>query len=205
MHQEPSNTTLNFIDLSINKSIDFINSSVRQLAQLIFCLVFIMVVGRVINFFMIKTQLAENQPESDDKKIEPEDEPEVCTELPREIIKKEASGWESELIVDSHTPPLELAATQVTAKTIKKQLRRKCMSVGPILLTPTSQIVRTLDAEEREERYRYDIVPLDSTAAKEAAATMADDVCVPCGSLLINERSQASLISYCMRVILPNL
>ena len=178
MQQETSaNLTLTFIDLSINKSIDFITTTARQLFQLIFCLVFVMVVTRIINLFAQKPTGAANETINTQQEIEEVKEPlDVC----KENIVKEPSGWDSESIQEPALP-FEVPPSNIAAKRMKKQLKRKCMSVGPIMLTPTSQIVRSLDVEEREERYRYDILPLDTSTQP---STTADNVCVPCGFLL---------------------
>lgn len=177
MQLEAANSTLNYIDLSINKSIDFITTTFRQLFQLIFCFLLILVVGKIINFFTLKTQHAENESNSTVKEeIDSEIEPEASNEEQKEPAK-EPTGWDSEPIKDSLVTALEIPSSNVTAKTMKKQFRRKCMSVGPIMLTPNSQIIRTLDYEEREERFRYDILPLDSTTIETATA---ENVCVPC-------------------------
>lgn len=178
MPSETTNSTLNFIDLSVNKSIDFIAATIYQLLQLIFCLVSIMVVGKLISYFVSKTTLAENVNENLKLEIETETEPGVEKEKQDNVVK-EFSGWDSEPINDDPPqPPLEIPSSNVTAKVMKKQFRRKCISVGPVMLTPNSQIIRTLNVEEREERYRYDILPLD-TSPKEDATT-AENVCVPC-------------------------
>lgn len=176
MSSEATNSTLDFIDLSVNKSIDFIANSIYQLLQLIFCLMSIMVVGKLINFFVSKTTPAENEVENVKLESEAEIEPEVVKEK-QENAAKELTGWDSEPINDDPLPhPLEIPPTSVTAKVMKRQFRRKCMSVGPIMLTPNSQIVRTLNVEEREERYRYDILPLEATSQE---TTTAENVCVP--------------------------
>lgn len=177
-----TNSTLNFIDLSINKSIDFIATTIHQLMQLIFCLLSIMVVGKLISFFVSKTALAENANETLKLEVETKKEPEEDKEKQENVVK-ELSGWDSEPINDNDDPsppPLEIPSSNVTAKVMKKQFRRKCISVGPVMLTPNvnSQIIRTLNVEEREERYRYDILPLDLTSKEDA--TTAENVCVPC-------------------------
>lgn len=181
MTHATTNSSLAFIDLSINKSIDFIASTIRQLLQLIICLVFIVVVGKIISFFSSKTAPAEAQIHDKEilkQEINVETEPEALNEQ-TECAPSNPSGWDSESIQDPSVPYLEIQSSNVTAKTMRKQLKRKCISVGPIMLTPNSelQIVRTVNAEEREERYRYDILPMESTNREE---TTAVNVCVPC-------------------------
>lgn len=179
MQQETSaNVTLSFIDLSINKSIDFITTTIRQLFQLIFCLVSIVVVSRIINFFVVKPTSTETKAKEN---LNQEVSEEKGAEARKEETLKKSSGWDSESIQDPASLALEVPSSNIAARRIKKQLKRKCMSVGPIMLTPNSQIVRTLDVEEREERYRYDILPLDTSTQQ---STTADNVCVPCGFLL---------------------
>lgn len=186
MQQEAAaNTTLNFIDLSINKSIDFITTTFRQLFQLIFCFLLILVVGKIINFFTPNhTQHApSNETNPLKEEIDVEIEPDVHNEN-KKISVKEPSGWDSEPIKEPLITPLDIPSSNVTAKTMKKQFKRKCMSVGPVMLTPNSQIIRTLDCEEREERFRYDIFPLDTTTMMTTTTTTesatAENVCVPC-------------------------
>jgi hypothetical protein len=182
MPSEATNSTLNFIDLSVNKSIDFIANLIYQLFQLIFCLMSIMVVGKLISFFVSKTTPAENEKESVKLESEAKIEPEVVEEKQKNAAK-ELTGWDSEPINDDPLPqPLEILPSGVTAKVTKRQFRRKCMSVGPIMLTPNSQIVRTLNVEEREERYHYDILPLETTSQE---TTTAENVCVHTFVLLL--------------------
>lgn len=180
MQQEPANSTLNFIDLSINKSIDFIATTFRQLFQLIFCFLLILVVGKIINFFTYKTQHAENEINPLKEEIDVEIEPEAHNEQQPKVSTSEPSGWDSEPIREPPKALIEVHSSNVTAKTMKKQFKRKCLSVGPIMLTPNSQIIRTLDCEEREERFRYDILPLDTSTSTTTESTTAENVCVPC-------------------------
>jgi hypothetical protein len=58
-------------------------------------------------------------------------------------------------------------------------LKRKCMSVGPILLNPNSQIVRSLNADDREERYTYNILPRETLITTTSDSSDRVDVCVP--------------------------
>jgi hypothetical protein len=175
MASEISNSTENFIDLSINKSIDFIASLFSQLMQLIVSFLIIISVGKIVSTFASKPTPTENGNSSESSKVEPEDAGELNNLEPAE---EKLSGWESEPIPgDPFTPPLEIPSSNVSAKIIKKQFKRKCLSVGPIMLTPTSQIVRTLNVEEREERYTYDILPLEVPKDKGESAV---NVCVPC-------------------------
>lgn len=174
MQQVPANTTLTFIDSSINKSIDFITTAIYQLFQLIFCLLSIMVVGKLINFLMSKTSIVEIEEEVAEQSLKVELENVAAVE------KKDVriTGWDSEPLQESPLPSHNPPSSIISSRTMKKQLRRKCMSVGPVMLTPTSQIVRTLDVEDREERYRYDILPLDAPSNSNESET-AENVCVP--------------------------
>lgn len=172
MQQLPANST--FIDSSINKSIDFISTAIHQLFQFIFCLMSIMVVGKLINFFLSKTSIAEIEEEVTVQNVKAEQENEASIEKKGVPI----TGWDSEPLQESSLPSHDPPSSIITSKTMKKQLRRKCMSVGPVMLTPTSQIVRTLDVEDREERYRFDILPLDAPSNANESET-AENVCVP--------------------------
>lgn len=169
---ENTNSTLNIIDLSINKSIDFIASAVRQLFQLIFCLLSILVLGKLVKLFMSKEPPVEVQNEPMKQEIS-ETEQDVQGKVEKESVK-ELSGWDSESINDVSTPSFEIPSSNVTAKAIKKQLKKKSMSIGPIMLTSNSQIVRTLNHEEGEERFRYDVLPLDTTLK----TSCVDSMCV---------------------------
>lgn len=172
---ESSNSTENFFDLSINKSIDFIATAFYQLLQLIFCLVIIVLVGK---FVSLASKTASTDHKSEESKVETESKEEI-----EELVEEKLSGWESEQISkDPFSPPIEIPSSKAQAKVIKKQLKRKCMSVGPIMLTPpNSQIIRTLNVEDREERYRYelhyDILPPDTSKDENE---LAENVCVPC-------------------------
>lgn len=151
---QQANATLNFIDTSINKSIDFLADTLRQLFQLISCLVTAFVIAKLVNYFMTKTPRVEAVPETP-KEVE-KDKENVVEKSEQQLL---SADWESEPIPDSAlTQPIE-KPKNLTAKAIKRNFRRKCISVGPIMLTPSSQVIRTLDVEEREERYRYVVMP----------------------------------------------
>ncbi|KAG5669700.1 hypothetical protein PVAND_017582 [Polypedilum vanderplanki] len=161
--QQSSNVTLSFID----STIDIVSTSINQLFQLIFCLLAVATFARIVNFFFLeKSQFNSNineQIQGNNEKVI-EDIKKEETKLNVKEIIPQSSGWESESIIESVQPQLE-----VSQKVIKQQLKipkRKCMSVGPILLTPNSQIIRKLNVEEREERYRYDILPLNNENSK---------------------------------------
>lgn len=129
-----------------------------------------MTVGKLINFFISKTSPVTNDEAPVEEIVNVETEP---VEL--KASEEEAAappGWESETI---HEPLLSSTTSNVTAKAIKRQLRRKCISVGPVLLSSELQIIRKQNFEDREERYRYDIVPVDSTTQEHIET--ADDKC----------------------------
>jgi hypothetical protein len=165
---QQSNATLTFLDTTINRSVDLISTSLNQLLQLVFCLLGVFTLARLINYFV----LSKSQPETDATTEVPKEEPKVPVKAENEVPKEEeeekeeakpkkpeTSGWESESLADAPQPQLE-----VSQKVIKHQMkipRRKCMSVGPVMLTPNSQIIRKVNVEEREERYRYDILPFN--------------------------------------------
>jgi len=174
MHQDASSLNSSFIDASINQSIEFIANTLRQFFQLIFCLITLLVVGRIINFFVSKAQREENaETKAVDEEVKVESEPEVDKDQEKKP-EVELTGWDSEPLQNDFAAKksVEIRPSNVMAKSMKRQLKRKCISVGPVMLTPNSQIIRSLDADEREERYRYDILPVDST-------DVADNVCVP--------------------------
>lgn len=148
-------SNFNFIDTTINRSMDFISTAVNQLLQLIFCLLAIITIARIVSFFIAPKPptevVAANAQKSDGKvqKIES-----------KKVKIDEISGWESESLTDQPQPQLD-----VPQKVTKHQTRlpkRKCMSVGPVMLTPNSQIIRKVNADEGEERFSYDILPLNN-------------------------------------------
>jgi hypothetical protein len=147
-----------------------------------------MIVGKLINFFVVKPTKIEEKSEIVKQEIVADIEPE--NNESEEKIANEPSGWESEAIsFDPSIPSLEIPSSNATTKAMKRQFKRKCISVGPIMLTPTSQVIRTLNAEEREERYRYfvsDIPSPDLTLDNPKETTTADNVCVPLNNYLID-------------------
>jgi hypothetical protein len=155
MPQQSANTTITFIDTTISQSMEFLSTLMHQVLQLIFCLLALIAVGRYVSSHTARRHSVAQSDES--VGTVPEDV-KVDEEVP-------SSGWESEPM-ETERPQLE-----VPPKVIKQKLnipRRKCISVGPVMLTPNSQIIRKVNVEEREERYRYDILPLNT-----------DHVCVP--------------------------
>lgn len=181
MSQAPRNLTISFVDLSINKSIDLFASITRQLCQFIFCLVFIAVIGKIINFFVSRSALEENNKESNQEIDEVESELPLPDDIENKSEIKTPLGWESETI---QVPYLTESSSNITAKAIKKQLKRKCMSVGPILLSSELQIIRKKNFDNREERYRYDIIPIDPST-KENDTTLSNK----CGLFQFNQSS----------------
>lgn len=190
---ESGNATLNIIDTTINRSMEFVSTAINQVLQLIFCLLAVVTFARLVNILIPrrseesiaiapKTPPAPESATNEKEKAENEEkiEPKIDTKEDKKLL----SGWESESIVDSPQPQLE-----VPQKVIKQQLKipkRKCISVGPVMLTPHSQIIRKFNVEEREERYRYDILPLNSphvtnqTAEAQQAVVDIINVCVFC-------------------------
>lgn len=151
---------------SIDTALDFLSTMAHQLMQLIFCLLAVICFARFINFLIAQRPIVEAEVEKVDKKpvevVESKVEEIEVKEAEAEGEKKaERSGWDSESFFDNPQQP----QLEVTQKNIKQKLkipRRKCISVGPVMLTPHSQIIRKLNYEEREERYRYDILPINT-------------------------------------------
>jgi hypothetical protein len=147
---------------------ELLATTANQVMQLIFCLLAVVIFARLVNFLLTRRPIEVENSENENEIIPKEDEK---IEVKEEI----KSGWESEIIndnVESQKPQLE-----VPCKVVKQQLkipRRKCISVGPVMLTPNSQIIRKLNVEEREERYRYDILPINSPS-KAIVAILGDD------------------------------
>lgn len=76
------------------------------------------------------------------------------------IIKKTAmDGWSSECMITNDVTDTTTLSVRKIVKQPIKGLRRKAISVGPVMLTPNSHLKRSINVEDREERYHYDIVP----------------------------------------------
>jgi hypothetical protein len=201
MSTQNSSISFNLLDLTVDKSIDMISQTFRQVFQLIFCFIFLFVVGKLSSF--LNSQFSSSQTTSPDdqqnsdligeesdvepKKISP---PESAVDEKVERILNANNGWESEQLKDS---PSNNKSKNLQSKTINKQLKRKCMSVGPVLLTPTSQIIRSLNAEDREERYTYNILPRETLITTTDSSDRVD-VCVPYVILFISPTCELFMI-----------
>jgi len=154
-------TTNGTISGLIDESIDLIGVFVQRVVQLIFCLVSVIVIGRLAGRFSAERQAAVIE-------VAAAAAAEVSPPLV-EVVKKKneeveaskvaASGWESESLDDNQSPIAPQPTPVASTKKSVKLPRRKCLSVGPVMLTPNSQVIRTILAEDREERYRYDVAP----------------------------------------------
>lgn len=160
MKETENSSVSTLLDSTINKSIDILATLTTQVLQLIVCFLAIVVICKIVNF-LTATQVNKN----DEKIVE---ESEQCESEPKSEAKPEqvaeVCGWSSEALPDSDVQLCshEIRQPSTRFKAINKHLKRKCISVGPVmLLNPNSQIVRSLNADEREERYRYDILPLE--------------------------------------------
>lgn len=143
----------------IDTSLDLLSTMANQVMQLIFCLLAVISFARFISFLIARRPIVELEVEKVEEK--PVEVVEEVIEVKKEEEEKHSSGWDSESFFDHPQKP----HLEVTQKNIKQKLkipRRKCMSVGPVMLTPHSQIIRKLNVEEREERYRYDILPINT-------------------------------------------
>lgn len=201
-----------FFDLTVDKSIDLISTTFRQVFQLLICFAVMFIIGKLSCYLNIVSTACTV---SNNESIENADEQHEAneSELSVPIVEKESplpapiqpqqqqlqhdktdnaakssgtmpntvsrNGWDSELIPENCSQPENQVQNKyLKAKTINKHLKRKCISVGPIMLTPDSQLIRCLDAEEREERYTYKTVPpCDALIANNASDRV--DVCVP--------------------------
>lgn len=169
---EYTNGTMSaLIDDSINRTMDIINTIIRQILQLILCLVSIIVIGKFVSILIAKKDKNPLKSEVQTEANENHDEPKVVEKIDN---MPKMSDWDSE-IIDDESPvmiPKPHIMSQVHRNSLQqiKLPRRKCMSVGPVMLTPHAQIVRTIHVEDREERYCYDIKPIDAT----------ENVCVQC-------------------------
>ena len=76
-------------------------------------------------------------------------------------------GWISELLIDDDANVTSQRKInnnnnnkKMKMKNDKIMTRRKCLSVGPIMLTPSTQLIRKIDGADGEERYHYIVPPL---------------------------------------------
>lgn len=208
MNTLPPNTSTSFnllFDLTVDKSIDLIFTTCRQVFQLLICFAIMFLIGKLSSYLNFASTAAcsndsehdtSNESETSDenssdrlKEDDSKSESIVQYSLHRQMEEKKedtiekstASGWNSEQITESCNQQEEnqVQNKYLKAKNMNKHLKRKCMSVGPIMLTPNSQLIRCLDADDREERYTYKtaVLPCDTLIAN--ASTDRVDVCVP--------------------------
>lgn len=146
----------------IDTSLDLLSTMANELMQLIFCLLAVITFARFISFLIARRPIVELEVEKvEEKPVEVVESKVEVIEVKKQEEEKPNTGWDSEFFFDHPQKP----HLEVTQKNIKQKLkipRRKCMSVGPVMLTPHSQIIRKLNVEEREERYRYDILPINT-------------------------------------------
>lgn len=187
MQLEATNSTSAFFELSIHKSIDYIRALISQLFQMLFIIVSVILFGRALNLLIKKPQTVaddaevetEIDKESDEQSGEEEEEvepanPETSAEN-KENSVAENTGWESIPITsDQSVEPQNKKYPFKKANDI--QYRRKAISVGPIMRCASSQVIKTLDFKDGEERYSYDLVSSDLDASD---LTSAENVCVP--------------------------
>lgn len=92
------------------------------------------------------------------------------------IIKETTiDGWSSECM---NVPDTTTLPVRKIVKQLAKGLRRKAISVGPVMLTPNSHLKRSINVEDREERYHYDIVPPVPLDDDEPLDDAPENVCV---------------------------
>lgn len=185
MQLEATNSTSAFLEESIHKSIDYIRTLVSQLFQMLFIIVSVILFGRALNLLIKKPQTVaddaevenENDKESDEQSEEEESgpaNPDTSVEN-KENSVAENTGWESIPIANDQSVEPE-SKKYPFKKANNAQYRRKAISVGPIMRCASSQVIKTLDFKDGEERYSYDLVNLDLDASD---PTSAENVCVP--------------------------
>ena len=183
MNAEEKSFNVTFLESSINNSIDFVTSSVLQLLQMISCLVSVIVIGKIVGFLLNSKRPTDEIVTSDVVVVE-NDECKVDSKHDETINKSDEvnndddEAWKSFVITSDH-PNFEPQTKILSGKNLKKQIRRKCMSAGPVILNSSSKILRTLNVEEGEERYHYDV--LDPKTLTQNDDSTAENVCVPHG------------------------
>lgn len=193
MQYEEKNSTSTFLELSFNKSIDYIRTLISQLFQMLFIIVSVILFGRVLNLLIKKPAIAADDAEvenTNDKENEQSDDdeeevvnPDTCVEN-KENSVAENTGWESIPIPNEKN--IEPQSEQYPFKKATAQYRRKAISVGPIMRCASSQLIKTYDFKDGEERYSYDLANLDvdsgdlvNLAVDSGDQTTAENVCVP--------------------------
>lgn len=144
MVEEFDNSTLSvtaMIDSGITDLTNYIIGTLRFVVSLIMGGVVLVLLGKLINIMLTAPAVVEV--------VEPiETKTKVVVEVP-------FNDWSSERSVPATTA---LSVRKIIKEPIKGS-RRKAISVGPVMLTPNSHLIRSINVEDREERFHYDIVP----------------------------------------------
>jgi hypothetical protein len=133
---------------------------IQTFIQIVSSFLLIVIIGRLSKYSSVERDDGAEYREIEVPKVARDPTPEI--QKPIETVDpKIDNGWLSENL-EPETPPNDPPKIEKIEKVSAKIVRRKCTSVDPSLLKSTKgNFIRTLNVEDREERYRYEIVPVD--------------------------------------------
>ena len=142
------------IDSGITDLTNYIIESLRFVVSLIMGGLLLVLLGKLINI-MLTAPAVVAVDEEIEKKANFVEESKVKLNIKETTI----DGWSSESMTTNNVPDTTILSVRQIVKQPIKGSRRKAISVGPVMLTPNSHLKRSINVEDREERYHYDIVP----------------------------------------------
>ena len=167
----------------ITELANYIIETLRFVVSLIMGGIVLVLLGKLINI-MLTTPAVVTIDEVTDTKSTP-------TDTKVQVILKETTidGWSSESMSTTDLPDTTTLSVRKIVKQPIKGSRRKAISVGPVMLTPNSHLKRSINVEDREERYHYDIIP--PVPLDDVPIIVPENVCV---LVAINPSPSVSLI-----------
>lgn len=153
------NNTLSVTDLidsGLTDLTNYIIDTLRFVVSLIMGGVVLVLLGKLINIILTAPAVVEVA---------------EAIETKTKVLEVPFNDWSSEIVLPAPTP---LSVRKIIKEPIKGS-RRKAISVGPVMLTPNSHLKRSINVEDREERFHYDIVPPDDAPV---APIAPENVCV---------------------------
>lgn len=161
----------NSLELSmtgITEMANYIIETLRFVVSLIMGGVLLVLLGKLINIMLttpavVIDEVTNTQPIESNDKV-------------KEILKETTiDGWSSETITTLDPPDTATLSVRKIVKQPIKGSRRKAISVGPVMLTPNSHLKRSINVEDREERFHYDLIP---PVPLDDAPIVPENVCV---------------------------
>lgn len=169
MDEKLDNSSLSvkeMIDLSITDLSNYIIETMRFVVSLIMGGLLLVLIAKLINI-ILTTPAAVTVDETIVIKAN-------VVEVTQ--IKKTIDDWSSESMITNDVPDTTTLFVRKIVKQPIKGSRRKAISVGPVMLTPNSHLKRSINAEDREERYHYDIIP--PVSLDDVPVNAQENVCV---------------------------